>query len=56
LLTGHAPAPTSPIVDHIIPHRGNLALFWDEENLQAVCKEYHDGEKQRLERANHRPA
>ncbi|WP_291732317.1 HNH endonuclease signature motif containing protein [Leisingera sp. F5] len=51
LLTGKAPAPHSPVVDHIEPHRGNLALFWDESNLQAVCKAWHDSEKQRQEKA-----
>ncbi|GIW48990.1 MAG: HNH endonuclease [Caloramator sp.] len=30
------------VVDHIIPHKGNKELFWDEENLQALCKECHD--------------
>lgn len=24
-------------VDHIVPHRGNLELFWDESNWQALC-------------------
>ncbi len=51
LLTGKAPAPHSPVIDHVEPHRGNLVLFWDETNLQAMCKAYHDGEKQRLEHA-----
>ena len=49
-LIGPAHAPNSPVVDHIIPHRGNLALFWDEANLQAVSKAWHDSEKQRQER------
>ena len=49
LLIGKPPAPHSPVIDHITPHKGNLFLFWDETNLQAVCKFYHDGEKQRLE-------
>ena len=49
LLHGKAPAPHSAIVDHIEPHRGDLFLFWDPENLQAVSKAYHDGEKQRIE-------
>jgi len=26
-------------VDHVIPHRGNRGLFWDEENWQALCDE-----------------
>jgi 5-methylcytosine-specific restriction endonuclease McrA len=24
-------------VDHVVPHRGDLALFWDRGNLQALC-------------------
>lgn len=50
LLVGVYPAANSPVVDHVQPHRGDEAKFWDESNLQAVSKEYHDGEKQRLER------
>ena len=30
------------VVDHIIPHRGDQKLFWDENNWQALCKECHD--------------
>ncbi|MDE4127248.1 HNH endonuclease [Phaeobacter gallaeciensis] len=45
--------PDSLTVDHIEPHRGNLLLFWDEANLQAVCKRWHDTEKQRQESADH---
>lgn len=30
------------VVDHIIPHRGDLKLFWDEENWQPLCKNCHD--------------
>lgn len=50
-LVGRYPAPTSPVVDHKVPHRGDPMLFWDTDNLQAVSKEYHDREKQRQERA-----
>lgn len=50
LLSGKYPAPNSAVVDHISAHRGNEVLFWDENNLQAVSKEYHDREKQRLEK------
>lgn len=28
-------------VDHIIPHKGNKALFWDLDNLQALCHRCH---------------
>ena len=30
------------VVDHIIPHRGDQKLFWDESNWQALCKSCHD--------------
>jgi 5-methylcytosine-specific restriction protein A len=28
-------------VDHIQPHRGDYALFWDESNWQPLCKRHH---------------
>lgn len=40
---------TACIVDHVIPHKGNLDLFWDDENLQSLCKTCHDVTKQRQE-------
>ena len=30
------------VVDHIIPHRGDELLFWDESNWQPLCKRCHD--------------
>ncbi|MFD2704072.1 HNH endonuclease [Salibacterium lacus] len=30
------------VVDHIMPHRGDYGLFWDEENWQSLCKACHD--------------
>ena len=30
------------VVDHIVPHRGDEKLFWDESNWQALCKRCHD--------------
>ena len=30
------------VVDHIIPHRGDSKLFWDQCNLQSLCKKHHD--------------
>lgn len=30
------------VVDHIIPHRGDKNLFWNESNWQALCKPCHD--------------
>lgn len=33
-------------VDHIIPHRGEYALFWERTNLQGMCSPCH-GQKTR---------
>lgn len=31
------------IVDHITPHKGDVALFWDSDhNWQSICKPCHD--------------
>jgi len=27
--------------DHIVPHRGDPLLFWDEANLQGLCQRHH---------------
>lgn len=37
------------VVDHVIPHRGDKALFWDRGNWQPLCKPCHDRRKQRIE-------
>lgn len=37
------------VVDHIRPHRGDQALFWDKDNWQPLCKVHHDSAKQREE-------
>ena len=37
------------VVDHIIPHKGNQALFWDESNWQPLCKRCHDSTKAKEE-------
>ena len=28
-------------VDHIVPHRGDPKLFWDQSNWQALCHSHH---------------
>lgn len=38
------------IVDHIIPHKGDMKLFWDKANWQSLCKPHHDATKQKQER------
>jgi len=30
------------VVDHIIPHKGDMTLFWDRANWQAMAKQCHD--------------
>ena len=42
-----APATT---VDHITPHRGDAARFWDRANWQPLCTRCHNSAKQRAER------
>jgi 5-methylcytosine-specific restriction endonuclease McrA len=37
-------------VDHIIPHRGDRALFWNRRNWQPLCTHCHNSAKQRQER------
>ncbi len=37
------------VVDHIVPHRGDMVLFWDPSNWQALSKQVHDSIKQELE-------
>jgi len=34
-------------VDHIVPHRGDQALMWDEANWQALCKPCHSAKTAR---------
>ena len=37
------PAVTAAtVIDHIVPHRGNMGLFWDVSNWQSLCKQCHD--------------
>jgi 5-methylcytosine-specific restriction protein A len=28
-------------LDHIVPHKGNMTLFWDATNWQGLCKACH---------------
>lgn len=32
----------SEVTDHIIPHKGDMVLFWDKKNHQALSKRCHD--------------
>jgi 5-methylcytosine-specific restriction endonuclease McrA len=35
----------STVADHIIPHKNDLKLFYDRDNLQGLCKHCHSGIK-----------
>jgi 5-methylcytosine-specific restriction enzyme A len=30
------------VVDHVVPHRGDPRLFWDQRNWAPACKHCHD--------------
>lgn len=30
------------VVDHVIPHRGDAALFWNRANWQSLCATHHN--------------
>ncbi len=30
------------VVDHIVPHRGDMDLFWDMDNWQPLCETCHN--------------
>ncbi len=30
------------VVDHIVPHRGDPVLMWDEAGFQSLCRHHHD--------------
>jgi len=35
------------VVDHVVPHRGDPVLFWEESNWQSQCKLCHDAKTAR---------
>lgn len=40
----------SLVIDHIVPHRGDSRLFWDQENWQTLCRyPCHDKHKQQCD-------
>lgn len=44
------PDPTwRPIVDHIVPHRGDPTLFFNLENTATLCNHHHNSTKQAIE-------
>jgi len=43
------------LVDHIIPHNGSAALFWDAGNLQSMCSACHERKHGNRFRGDGRP-
>jgi len=37
------------VTDHVVPHRGDAAAFWDTGNLQSLCMSCHSADKQQRE-------
>lgn len=37
------------VVDHVVPHKGDMVSFWDSDLWQPACKWHHDVIKQLLE-------
>lgn len=35
------------VVDHIIPHKGDMAKFWDSDNWQPLCAACHNAKTAR---------
>lgn len=49
-MAGGFKLPPANVVDHKVPHRGNMQLFWDSANWQPLCATHHSRDKQREER------
>ncbi len=47
LARGRTEAAT--LTDHVIPHRGDMVLFWDRTKWQPSCDWHHNAVKQKLE-------
>lgn len=43
------------VVDHIRPHRGDLTVFYEIDNLQSLCAPCHSSTKQRDEWLDKQP-
>lgn len=47
---GHSIIKPATIAHHKQPHRGNLTLFYDANNLASSCADCHNIDEQRIER------
>jgi 5-methylcytosine-specific restriction enzyme A len=41
-MEGEKRVTAATVVDHHIPHRGDMTLFWDRSNWRAMAKACHD--------------
>lgn len=41
--------PWATVVDHKVPHRGDMVEFWKSEGWQPLCATHHSSDKQRAE-------
>ena len=39
---GEGRTEVATVVDHILPHKGDQALFWDPSNWQPLCRFHHN--------------
>lgn len=46
----HGRITEATVVDHIIPHKGDPELFWDENNWASLCADCHNSSKQSQEK------
>lgn len=43
-------APMASVVDHSVPHRGDMKVFWDSSLWQSLCVTHHNSDAQRRDR------
>lgn len=48
----HVRLPYASVVDHSVPHRGDMVIFWDSSRWQSLCANHHNSEAQRRDNAN----
>ena len=46
---GEGSAQRGLVVDHIVPHKGNSRLFWDQDNWQTLGMRHHNRDKKSCE-------
>lgn len=51
MCTAEGRVERATVVDHIVPHKGDMKLFWQSENWQPLCASHHSSDKQILEKS-----